>query len=323
MHDAKANANAGASPALPADIDVARFDALHDEPGAWRAVMESLARELGTPESAVRQESEGTVLVARLGGERVLKLYPPFLRDHFEFERAMLVQLHAQGRGRLCVPTPELLGSGEREGWPWLVMTQMDGEPLTATWPVMSEAQRCALLHTLGRLAAQVHALPVGPVAAHAPPWSDFIARQRERCLHRQRRTGLPGHLLDQVPGFIAGPLPEGPAVMLTGEYTPFNLFTNATDFRLCAMFDFGDGLVGPREYDWLGPACFLVAGVPARSAAFLHGYGATVDETMRLKLMRLMLLHRYCNLRGQIALEGWQDLRSFEELAARLWPLA
>jgi len=324
MNDTRMNVTHAA---LPATIDAARFDALHDEPDAWRAVMESLALELGTPAAAVRQESEGTVLVARLGAERVLKLYPPFLRDHFEFERAMLVQLHAhgpgQGRGPLSVPTPELLASGERDGWPWLVMTQMAGEPLTASWPVMTEAQRCTLLHELGALAAQVHALPVGPVAAHAPDWHDFIARQRERCLQRQQRTGLPAHLLAQVPGFIAGPLPEGPAVMLTGEYTPFNLFTTATDFRLCAMFDFGDGLVGPREYDWLGPACFLVAGVPARSAAFLHGYGATVDETMRLKLMRLMLLHRYSNLRGQIALEGWQDLRSFEELAARLWPLS
>jgi len=309
-------------PGLPADIDAARFDALHDEPAAWRAVMESLAQELGTPPPAVQQESAGTVLVARLGRERVLKLYPPFLRDHFEFERAMLARLHTQGR--LRVPTPELLASGERDGWPYLVMTQMAGEPLTATWPVMSEPERCALLRELGALAAEVHALPVGEVATLAPRWEDFVARQRERCVLRQQRTGLPAHLLAQVPAFVAGPLPTGPAVLLTGEYTPFNLFTTASGngHRLSAMFDFGDGLVGPREYDWLGPQCFLVAGIPARSAAFMHGYGAQVDEEMRLRLMRLLLLHRYSHLKAQVAIEAWQDLHSFEELAARLWPL-
>lgn len=307
---------------LPADIGVAEFDALHDDPAAWRAAIEALAFEHGAPAAAVRQETAGTVLVARLGHERVLKLYPPFLRDHFEFERAMLARLHRHAR--LRVPTPQLLASGEREGWPYLVMTQLAGEPLTATWPAMSEAERCALLHELGALAAEVHALPVAEVAALAPRWDDFIARQRERCVQRHERTGLPAHLLAQVPAFVAGPLPEGPAVLLTGEYTPFNLFTTgaAQGHRLCAMFDFGDGLVGPREYDWLGPQCFLVAGNAARSAAFMHGYGAEVDEATRLRLMRLMLLHRYSHLKAQVAIDGWQNLRSFEELAARLWPL-
>lgn len=307
-------------PRLPPDIGAAAFDALHDDPAAWRAAIESLALEHGTVPAEVKQEAAGTVLVARLGAERVLKLYPPFLRDHFEFERAMLARLH----GRLRVPTPELLASGARDGWPYLVMTQMAGEPLTSTWSAMSEAEKCALLRELGALAAEVHALPVGDVAALAPRWDDFVARQRERCVARQQRTGLPAHLLAQVPAFVAGPLPEGPAVLLTGEYTPFNLFTatSAQGPRLSAMFDFGDGLVGPREYDWLGPQCFLVAGDAGRSAAFMHGYGAPVDEEMRLRLMRLLLLHRYSHLKAQVALEGWRDLRSFEELAARLWPL-
>lgn len=310
---------------LPADIGAAAFDALHDDPAAWRGVVESLAREQGaTDTTPVRQETAGTVLVARIGEQRVLKVYPPFLRDHFEFERAMLARLHAAGPGCLRVPTPELLAHGERDGWPYLVMTQMAGEPLTATWPGMSERERCALLHELGALAAEVHALPVGEMVALAPRWADFVARQRERCVSRQQRTGLPAHLLAQVPAFVAGPLPDGPAVLLTGEYTPFNLFTTAftSGQRLSAMFDFGDGLVGPREYDWLGPQCFLVAGNAARSAAFMHGYGAQVDEDLRLRLLRLLLLHRYSHLKAQVAIEGWQDLPSLEELAAQLWPL-
>lgn len=301
---------------LRPDIDPLAFDALHDDPAAWRAAIESLAAALGADAADVQQESEGTVLVARLGRERVLKLYPPFLRDHFEFERAMLDRLH----GRLRVPTPQLLGRGEHDGWPWLVMTQMHGEPLTASWPAMGEAERCALLHELGALASEVHALPVGTLAALAPRWDDFVARQRERCVERQRRTGLPPQLLEQLPAFVAGALPQGPDVLLTGEYTPFNLFTHAN--RLCAMFDFGDGLVGPREYDWLGPQCFLVAGDPARSAAFMLGLGASIDADERLALMRLLLLHRYSNLQAQVRIDGWQQALSFEELAARIWPL-
>lgn len=304
-------------PRLPASIDAAAFDALHDDPTAWRAVVESLAREQGA--GTVQQELQGTALVAYIGGARVLKLYPPFLRDHFEFERGMLQRLH----GRLRLPTPRLLASGERDGWPFLVMTRLQGEPLSAAWPAMDEAQRLALLHELATLMREVHALPRAAVAAMAtlaPRWDDFIAGQRRRCAARQQRTGLPAALLQALPAFVAGPLPEGPDVLLTGEYTPMNLFTE--EGRLAAMFDFGDGLIGPREYDWLGPLCFLAAGSAPRCAAFMQGLGTALDADLRLRLLRLLLLHRYSNLPAQLACEGWQQAGDFEALARRLWPL-
>jgi hygromycin-B 7''-O-kinase len=299
---------------LPGEISVADFDALHDDPAAWRAVVASIAAEHGS--AGVEPIEEGTVLVARIDGQRILKVYPPFLRDHFEFECAMLAAL----QGRLALPTPQLLATGTRDGWPYLLMSRLVGEPLTASWPRMDEDHRLALLDALGALAAQVHALPVGDVVQRAPDWAVFVQGQRERCGGRQQRTGLPPHLLAQLPDFIAGALPEGPPVLLTGEYTPFSLFT--VDNRLAAMFDFGDGLVGPREYDWLGPLCFLAAGDARRCARFMHGYGAALDPGSRLRLLRMLLLHRYSNLPAQIAHPGWQQAATFEDLAASIWPL-
>lgn len=307
------------SHALPANIGVAAFDALHDDLPAWRAVVCAIAESHhGGP---VRQAGEGTVLVALLGQDRVLKLYPPFLRDHFTFECAALQRL----AGRLSVPTPRLLATGERETWPYLLMTQLAGVPLTAVWPDLDEDHRCALLEQLGGLAAQVHALPVADMAQHAPRWADFIAAQRSRCAQRQRRTGLPEHLLLQLDDFLAGELPQGDDVILSGEYTPMNLLYGqaaaGARAELTGMFDFGDGLVGPRAYDWLGPLCFLAAGHAARCQAFFAGYGAVPDAAQRQGLLRLLLLHRYSHLRAQIAMEGWQTAGSFEELAARMWP--
>ncbi|MFN0186839.1 MAG: phosphotransferase family protein [Aquabacterium sp.] len=299
---------------LPLDLSPAAFDALHDEPAAWRDEVTALARQLGS--ATMQPFTEGTALVSRLDGGRILKVYPPFLADHFTFERALLARLH----GRLALPTPQALADGQWQGWPYLVMTELAGTLVTEVWPGLDEPRRLALLHDLGRLAAQVHALPVGETAALAPSWPDFIARQRERCVHRQQRTRLPAHLLAQVPAFVAGPLPEGPDVLLTGEYTPFNLL--AADGRLAGMFDFGDGLIGPREYDLLGPLCFLAAGHPARVAAFLDGYGIRVDADMRLRLMRLLLLHKYSALPLQVQHPGWEQAPDFEALAERIWPL-
>jgi hygromycin-B 7''-O-kinase len=300
-------------PPLPPEIGVSAFDALHDDPLAWRAVMESIAAEHGA--GPLQQMEEGTVLVALLGRQRVIKLYPPFLRDHFEFERGVLAQLG----GRLSVPTPTLEAVGSRDGWPYLVMSQLSGEPMTAVWPTQDEKAKCKLLRQIGSLAAEVHAQPVGPIHSLAPPWLDFIAAQRARCVARQQRTGLPEQLLQRLPAFLEGELPQGPAVILTGEYTPMNLLVAGE--RLVGMYDFGDGLVGPGAYDWLGPLVFLAAGHAARREAFFEGYGVKVDAQQRLALLRLVLLHRYSNLKAQIALPGWQQAQSFEELALRIWP--
>ena len=299
-------------PELPASISVQAFDALHDDAPAWRAVLESIAAEHGA--GPVLQMLGGTVLVALVGSTRVIKLYPPFLRGHCEFERAALARL----QGRLSLPTPTLIAAGERDGWPYTVMSQLQGDVLLPLWPTLNEAARCTLLAALGALAAQVHALPVGELAALAPRWEDFIHLQRQRCQVRQQRTGLPEHLLSQLTSFLSGALPAGEDVILTGEYTPMNLLVQGE--TLAGMYDFGDGLVGPREYDWLGPLCFLAAGHPARCAAYMGGYGAALDDALRLQLMRLLLLHRYSHLPAQLALPGWQQATSFEQLTQWLW---
>ena len=297
-----------------ANPDVEEFDALQQDPARWIGTVAALAARY-SPAPAV-PAGKGTVLVALLGHDLVIKVYPPFLRDHFAFERAMLAHLH----GRLSLPTPRLVDSDDHEGWPYLVMTQLPGTPLDLAWPVLPQRERCTILRSLGRLAAEVHALPLGAMPTLAPRWADFLQGQRMRCQARQQRTGLPAHLLAQVASFVQGPVPEGPDVILTGEYTPFNLLQQ--EGALTAMFDFGDGLVGPPENDWLGPLCFLAAGDAARIDAFFDGYhGRPFDRSQREVLMRLLLLHRYSHLKAQIALPGWETAPDFPALARLIWP--
>ncbi len=311
--------------ALPANPDPASFDALQADPARWRDAIAAIAARHGAgPAAPVEPVGQGTVLVAFVGTQQVLKLYPPFLQDHFAYEEAMLQRLH----GQLHLPTPQLLASGRENGWPWLLMTRLPGVTLEQAWPALDEAARRAVLCSMGRLAAEVHALPVGDTAALSPRWSDFLAGQRQRCAARQQRTGLPAHLLARLDDFLAGPLPEGPAVLLTGEYTPMNLLYDAgaggapgPRGALAGMYDFGDGLVGPAAYDWLGPLCFLAAGDAARTDAFFDGYGRPFDRRRRDELLRLLLLHRYSHLRAQLQLPGWELAPDFHTLAARAWP--
>jgi hygromycin-B 7''-O-kinase len=304
---------------LPRNPDPRSFDALHDEPSQWREEMSALLRSQGWG-GEWQVAGEGTALVALLGHEAVLKLYPPFLADHWAFERGMLPRLHR----RLSVPTPALLDSGtwgeagERGPWVWTRLSMLPGRLLQDMWPGLHEAQRIALLRQIGTLMREVHALPVGEQAALAPPWSQFLAGQRAQVLHRHQRFGLPPHLLAELPAYTEGPVPGGRARLLTGEYTPMNLLVNAAG-ELSGMFDFGDGLVGPEAYDWLGPLTFLAAGQRPRMRAFVDGLGqplAPPDE-----LMRLFLLHRYSALPMQLRdVPGWQASADLRTLARRLF---
>ena len=270
---------------LPHTITPAAFDALQADQPAWLGAITALADAHGG--GPVLQAGDGTVLVALLGSDRVLKLYPPFLADHCAFEQAVLPLLH----GRLAVPTPVLLATGWLGRWPYTLMGQLHGLPMDHAWAALPEPHKCSVLTSLGALASQVHALPLAdPLQPLAPAWDDFIAGQRQRCRARQQRTGLPAHLLQHLDDFIAGALPTGKPVLLTGEYTPMNLLLQADPTSglpcLAGIFDFGDGLVGPAAYDWLGPLCFLAAGQPVRVRAFTQGLGITLNTTMRQRLL-------------------------------------
>ena len=76
---------------------------------------------------------------------------------------------------RTGYPTADSQASAERAGWPYLVMTQRPGTPLDRVWPTLQQHERCAVLRTSGRLAAEVHALPLGAMPALAPRWPHFL----------------------------------------------------------------------------------------------------------------------------------------------------
>jgi hygromycin-B 7''-O-kinase len=141
----------------------------------------------------------------------------------------------------------------------------------------------------------------------------------------------MPDWLLDGVEALVKDRLPSveraEERVILTGEYTPFNLLVDNESgrVRLTGMFDFGDAMVGPPEYDLLGPSLFSCAGDAELVAALFRGYHGRerrIDRATRMRLLALAVLHRYANLDFQLRISGWRErARSLEELAVLIWP--
>ena len=199
---------------------------------------------------------------SRLDG-LVLKIFPPMLRAQFISERTSLSQL----RGRVSIPIPEIVHQGERDGWPYLVITRLRGMLGAEVWATLPEDQKERVLGQIGATIAEVQRVPIGELSGIEPRWEPFMQKQIEGCGARHRRLGLPQKYwkgLDEIVRDAATLIPmDASPVILTGEYIPENflLSREGGDWRLSGLIDFGDVLTGWGEYDLLGPSAFMTAG--------------------------------------------------------------
>src|SRR5882724_8678335 len=120
---------------------LSNFEALQ----AWRADASQclsaaidIARSHGLQRADPQLFSTGTNLVVGLDDRLILKIFPPVLRAQHVSERATLAQL----RGRLSIPIPEIVAEGERDQWPYLVITRLPGILCADAWPAMPEDQK-------------------------------------------------------------------------------------------------------------------------------------------------------------------------------------
>ncbi|HTO62751.1 MAG TPA: aminoglycoside 3'-phosphotransferase/choline kinase family protein [Bradyrhizobium sp.] len=293
----------------------------------WLPVAIDIARVHGLAASAPHVFGTGTNLVVALDDRLILKIFPPMLRGQFVSERGALALL----AGRLGVPIPEIVCEGERDQWPYLVITRLPGVLGAEAWPVLPEDQKESVLRQIGATIAEVQRVSPGALLQIEPGWESFMRGQIEGCRARHQRLGLPQKFLDGLDDLLRDaaeliPLDPSP-VILTGEWIPENFLLGGRDgeWQLAGLIDFGDVLTGWGEYDLLGPSAFMSAGRAGRVRNLFEGFGhslAEIDFAVKRRLMALMLLHRASNLEAHVCIEGWQqkadDLYQLQEL---IWP--
>lgn len=312
---------------LPSLADYDSYRNWRSDSSNWLSVARDIALSHGLAATAPQAFATGTNLVIALDARLILKIFPPMLRSQFVSERAALSVL----RGRLSLPIPEIVAEGERDGWPYLVITRLTGVLGSQAWRSLPEDQKERVLAQIGESIAQVQRVPPGTLHDIEPRWGAFMQRQIAGCRARHERLGLPQKFLDGLDDLLrdaAELIPmDAPPVILTGEYIPENflLAEHGGAWRLAGLIDFGDVLTGFGEYDLLGPSAFMAAGRPRRVRSLFEGFGysrADVNFALKRRLMALMLLHRASDPVRHICIEGWQgqadDLVQLQEL---IWP--
>jgi hygromycin-B 7''-O-kinase len=313
---------------LPPFTDYEPFRVFRADPAQWLPIARDIARSHGLTCTAPHVFTTGTNLVLGLDQNLILKLFPPLLRSQFVSEQTSLAQL----RGQLRIPIPEIVAEGERDGWPYLVITRLDGILGVDAWPSLPETDKERVLFEIGATIAEVQRAPTGALARIEPDWPTFMRGQIAACHARHERLGLPQKFLGGLDGLLRDataliPL-DAPPVILIGEYIPENflLGREGDAWHLAGLFDFGDVMTGWGEYDLLGPSAFMTAGLPRRVQSLFDGFGysrADINFGLKRRLMALMMLHRASDPIRHISIEGWQQkAASLEELQDLLWPI-
>src|ERR1700747_3582454 len=178
---------------LPSFTDYDSFRAWRADTSRWLPVVLDLARSQRVAGPAPRVFGTGTNLVVALDARLILKIFPPMLRSQFASERGSLSEL----RGRLSLPIPEIVAEGERDGWPYLVITRLDGVVGAQVWPSLPEEQKERVLKQIGAIIAEVQRAPPGALCEIEPRWDEFMRRQMAGCRARHERLGLEPKFLD------------------------------------------------------------------------------------------------------------------------------
>jgi hygromycin-B 7''-O-kinase len=314
-------------PSLPNFTDPEAFRSFRADSSRWLPVVVDIARSHRLACTSPHIFSTGTNLVVGLDEPLILKIFPPVLRGQFNSERRSLALLH----GRLGVPIPEIACEGERDQWPYLVITRVYGRLGAEVWPALPEDQKERVLFEVGEIIAEVQRVPAAALLDIEPCWDAFLRRQIEGCRTRHVRLGLPRKFLDGLDDLLrdaAELIPsDAPPVILTGEYIPENFLLNrkGDGWHVSGLIDFGDVQTGWGEYDLLGPSAFMAAGRPGRVRSLFEGFGYSPEDVnfaLKRRLMALMLLHRHSDPIRHICIEGWQQkARDLVQLQELIWP--
>ena len=287
----------------------------------WRAAMRAILARHALPASELAPFASGSDVVWGTPAH-VVKLTAPCWADEIDAEARGLARV----AGRLSVRTPEVVAGGELAGWPYVVTTRVAGSALGDAWPRLAREERLDLAAALGRLIAELRAVPVDDVP---DDWPEFRRAHLGEPARRHARGGVDESLLEPIDAFLARfpDLDDEPRAFLHTELLGEHVLVAPVDGRLelAALLDLADSRVGPAGYELPAPVEFLFRGEPGLLRALLLESGTALGDDDELASQRTLawgLTHRFGSLARMLAAVAPDRPRTLEVLARNLYAL-
>lgn len=261
-------------------------------------------------------------VVFLLDNSLVLKIYRPS-RNCFERERKALEFVG----GKIGLKTPEIIETGEFEGFEYLIQTQIQGELMTRPkWLELEEKEQIRFISKLAVHLKEIHQLNSDSFQCD---WAEFVKDRVETFIERQIAHGVNQKIIEVLPKYIEENLklvPLSPTTFLHSDVHFGNLrvFQEKGEWQISGLFDFADSRRAFYEYDFLAVGVLMMQGQREIQREFFKDYGYAekdLDETMRRRLMMLTMLYESADLR-RYALRLKPEAVDFtlEELERGIW---
>lgn len=288
------------TPLLPLHIDdLDAYRPIYRNPNIWLPALREICRRHGLDAGTLDFAPPGSNIVFWVATDRLIKLFPPLFAEDCTRESLALSALPGQREFEI----PNILFSGEVEGWPYLVLNRLSGVSLDTVWSNLGTDERQSIAVGLGRMIAALHRTPTAGLEQLGPPdWARFILKQADTCLERQRAVGASPAWLADIADFIAALPPLVTSgfqpVLINADLNPEHIFCRQTaaGWEVCGIIDFGDAMLGHPFYEFVCPG-ILFAGSPSLQRAMLLAYGlpaSVLNETLSRQLTAYILLHRF-----------------------------
>lgn len=315
---------------LPVLSDTADYK-FHFNDDVWQQAAAVICARHRLANAELRRSPQGENIIFFVDKGLIIKIFAPF-RENYRRETAAL---EFAATVKLGIETPQIVHTGELEGWSYLVMTQLAGVPMREVWAEIEASDRLEIVSRLGGAMRKLHAHPA-PLsqAALNRDWFGFVRRHARGSVARQQACHANPEWLESLPAYITARLKLLPTnfkpVLLHGDIHPGNVLLTETTggrWQVAGLFDFGDSLCGFHEYEFVAPGVLMVQGRRELQRALLLAYGyeeAQLDLNLRARLMLLTVLYECSDLRKYALRLAPEAVHlTLDELEAAIWTFA
>ncbi len=310
---------------LPQIRDRNHYEELFKESSHWARAVAFVA-EKHQLKGEIRRGVFGSHVVYRVG-DCWLKLMAPLFAGEMAYELSGLRAVEE----KLTVETPNILATGELEGWPYLITNHIEGEPIRNVWPKYDLNQKLKLAEQIARITLEISSCEADEILRNRFVWNEFIQKQYDTCEEIQKEKGLPAEWLPHLPSYlrrfnISEFQTTKPVLLHADLHYEHFLVVGGDTPKISGIIDMADSQVGHFEYELVAPTAFIFNGNQALLRSYLSSCGVNqrdLNQRYSEKLLGWALLHRYCRLNNYFK-KDFEACKpgDFPALAQKIFPL-
>jgi len=319
-------------PLLPVVTTWAEWGRMFTNTAQWTAVVREICHRHDLPVQHVEAGYPGTNAVFVVDDTYVVKIYAPFCPEDFDLERELYALLGPNPR----LPVPQLIAQGileDRIRWPYIIIDFKPGAPIREVRDRIPHRNLLRVAAELGEMVRELHRVPVASLTSlpHTQAsWQQFVRQRQAEVAETALWAGiLPEPVVAGIPEFLAFTLADSlevPLALLNGDLTEDHILLEQRNgrWRISALIDFGDALVGARDYEWIALWFSAMDRDYDELAAFMAAYNPhlRLDDTFFTRAMAFTFLHEFGPdiLAFTLRALGKPQIESIQELQALLW---